>query len=669
MDAKKKLLDRIEDRLTIYAYWVSQGEGKRSDVSEDLYCDLMNIAFGYELQNMNWVQDNFPAIDLGDDDKRLAVQVTSTKIPDKVRKTLKRFFDHGLNQKYDRLIVLIAGLAEHKDEKGVYQGVDLEIWGTKELMKELRKLTLEKLEEVDKLLKKRVSAEPTREPVFNLPLPERRNPVGFLGREDELEWIQRELDEGKTKPVVIEGLGGVGKTALVIQFAETYRKGKVYFTRFQDTFAHTLASLLGYEDCEGENEELKKANIALQHLAEAGEDDLLILDNVDVAGKTWADMTQDSFYKKLRRLALRVIMTTRHRGTGGRRLGNLKHHELQQIFCRHEVSISELEMDELIRAVDGHTMAVDMIARTIRESWGAVQAKEILKAIKDNTLQDGEYDDIENDHDLEQRQIYAHLRALFDVSGITPDGCYALNCATLIPQNGMDAASFREALTGGAVKEIKRLEKCGWVDLKDRTITIHPVIRMVCRVELKPTDEKCEPFLNALWEQYEKKLEISKDYQEDIHKFAQWAICFQEAYKNLPEKSYLWVIRSLAIWDTVTDTYNRRMDGIRDSGIPNKDKFTVDLMNINRGAVPVLNPDAGTQSQTVNNWYISLSKNIEESISFYKELGNTESVRSEHAKTQAMLQKIYAISENYTDPEQLLSDALLQQKENTKPEK
>ena len=669
MDAKERLLDRIEDRLTIYAYWVSQGEGKRSDVSEDLYCDLLNTAFEYKLQNMNWVRDNFPAIDLGDDDKRLAVQVTSTKTPDKVKNTLKRFFDHGLNKKYDRLIVLIAGQAEHKNEKGEYQGVELEIWGTKELMEELRKLTLEKLEEVDKFLKKRVSAEPTREPAFNLPLPERRNPVGFLGREDELEWIQTELDVRKTKPIVIEGLGGVGKTALVIQFAKNFWKGKVYFAPFQDTFTHTLASLLGYEDCEGENEELKKANIALQHMAEAREDDLLILDNVDVSGKTWADLTQDSFYEKLRRLSLGILITTRHRGTGGRRLGNLKHHELQQIFRRHEVDISESEMDELIRAVDGHTMAVDMIARTIRESWGAVQAEDILKAIKDNTLQDGEYDDIENDHDLEQRQIYAHLRALFDVSRITPDGCYALSCATLIPQNGMDAASFCEALTGGAVKEIKRLEKCGWVDLKNGTITIHPVIRMVCRVELKPTDEYCEPFLNALWEHYEKKLEISKDYQENIHKFAQWAICFQEAYANLPEKSYLWVIRSLAIWDTVTDIYNRRMDGIRDSGFPDNDRFTVDLMDINRGAAPVVNAGSGTQSRTVNNWYISLSKNIEESISFYKELGNTESVHSEHAKAQEMLKKIYAIAENYTNPERFIFGDNLQRMENAKPVK
>ena len=332
MDTKDNLLKSIENRLTIYAYWVSQGEGKRSDASEDLYCDLLNIAFGYKLQNMNWVQDNFPAIDLGDDDKRLAVQITSTKTPDKVRNTLKRYFDHGLNKKYNRLIVLITGPAEHKNEKGKYQGVELEIWGTKELMEELRKLTLEKLEEVDKFLKRRVGSEPIREPLFNLPLPEWRNPVGFLGRKDELEWIKEELIKRKTKPVVIEGLGGVGKTALVIQFAKTYWKGEVHFVRFQDTFTHTLASLLGHEGYDEEKETLKKANIALQHMAGASADDLLILDNVEVMGKTWFELTQDPFYEKLRQLPMAIIVTTRHRGTGGKRLGNLEHHELQQIF-------------------------------------------------------------------------------------------------------------------------------------------------------------------------------------------------------------------------------------------------------------------------------------------------------------------------------------------------
>ena len=108
MDAKANLLKSIEGRLTIYACWVSQGEGKRSDASEDMYCDLLNTAFGYKLQNMNWVQDNFPAIDLGDDYKRLAVQVTSTKTPDKVKNTLKRFFDHELNKKYENAAIISA---------------------------------------------------------------------------------------------------------------------------------------------------------------------------------------------------------------------------------------------------------------------------------------------------------------------------------------------------------------------------------------------------------------------------------------------------------------------------------------------------------------------------------------------------------------------------------
>ena len=128
MDAREKLLGNIEERLTVYANWVNQGGGIRSEGAEYLYCDLLNEAFDYELKNMNRIRDNFPAIDLGDEDEELAVQVTSTGDAGKVKQTLKRFYDHNLNVGYSRLIVLIAGKAECKSTKFDHPGLALEIW-------------------------------------------------------------------------------------------------------------------------------------------------------------------------------------------------------------------------------------------------------------------------------------------------------------------------------------------------------------------------------------------------------------------------------------------------------------------------------------------------------------------------------------------------------------
>ena len=548
MDAREKLLLSIEERLTVYANWVNQGGGIRSDGAEYLYCDLLNTAFGYALGNMNRIRDNFPAIDLGDEDERLAVQVTSTGDAAKVRRTLERFYAHKLDKDYDRLIVLIAGKAECRPSQFDHPGLELQIWGTAELVKELRgRLTMKSLREVEAFLLERVDAPKVREPVLHLPVPERRNPVGFLGRKTELAWIGDELAKG-TKPVVIAGLGGVGKTALAVEFRKGWR-GQVYVARFDTSFTRTLADSVGMaiepQERRGLNEE-QTAFLALSYLRRCEPGDLLIVDNAEVAGKSWAELTRDPFYEKLRRLPMAVLMTTRHRDTGGRWLGRLEQEELREIFRRHEVNISVEKMDALIEAVDGHTMTVDMIARTIRESWGDVTAETILTAMETSTLHTGDFDDIENDHDPEQGKIYAHLRALFDLSRISEDGRQALRCATLLPQTGMDEALFRHALPDGAAREIKKLEKKGWVDRKEGLVTIHPVVRLVCRTELEPTDGNCLDFLVGIRNQYDPK-------QYDHVKFRQMAELFENASITLEDKTGFWVNWAGYFWSEVAE--------------------------------------------------------------------------------------------------------------------
>ena len=548
MDAREKLLLDIEERLTVYANWVNQGGGIRSEGAEYLYCDLLNEAFDYELKNMNRIRDNFPAIDLGDEGEGLAVQVTSTGDAGKVKKTLERFYDHNLNVGYNRLIVLIAGKAECRSTKTPHPGLDLEIWGTTELIGQLRGLSMKKLKAVDAFLRERVDAPKMREPVLHLPVPERRNPVGFLGRKAELAWIDEELKKG-TKPVIVAGLGGVGKTALAVEFRKGWA-GNVYFATFRESFQRTLADSVGQaipvQERQGLNEE-QTAELALGYLSRCEAGDLLIVDNAEVTGKKWRDLTKDPFYEKLRRLPMNVLMTTRHRDTGGKWLGRLAQEELREIFRRHEVNIPEGEMDRMIDAVDGHTMTVDMIARTIRESWGDVTAEKILTAMANSTLHEGDFDEIETDHDPEQRQIYAHLRALFDLSGISEDGKYALRCATLLPQNGMDEALFRHALTDGAAQAIKLLEKKGWVDRKEGKVTIHPVVRLVCRTELKPTDENCRAFLYGIWGQYDRK-------QYDHAKFRQMAEVFETASNLLEDKTGFWANAAGYLWNELAET-------------------------------------------------------------------------------------------------------------------
>lgn len=48
---------------------------------EDMFCGLLNIVYELDLINLNKIDYNFPAVDLGDYNKRTCFQVTSTIHP------------------------------------------------------------------------------------------------------------------------------------------------------------------------------------------------------------------------------------------------------------------------------------------------------------------------------------------------------------------------------------------------------------------------------------------------------------------------------------------------------------------------------------------------------------------------------------------------------------
>lgn len=73
--------------------------------AEIFFRDLLNLSLGYNLINLNQIVPNMPSIDLGDFEKRIAIQVTSTSSLIKTRKTVTKFIEKKLYDTYDRLVI------------------------------------------------------------------------------------------------------------------------------------------------------------------------------------------------------------------------------------------------------------------------------------------------------------------------------------------------------------------------------------------------------------------------------------------------------------------------------------------------------------------------------------------------------------------------------------
>ena len=77
-------------------------------LSENVMLPLFKEIYGYEhLEKLESYQVNHPAVDLGDEYQRVAIQITSTPSSEKIKDTLRGFVKHRLFDRFDRLIVYI----------------------------------------------------------------------------------------------------------------------------------------------------------------------------------------------------------------------------------------------------------------------------------------------------------------------------------------------------------------------------------------------------------------------------------------------------------------------------------------------------------------------------------------------------------------------------------
>jgi hypothetical protein len=124
---------------------------------------FLNTAFTLNLVELDQVQANHPAIDLGDSTNRIAYQITTERGGDKVQHTLDTFVQHGLEQQYDTLRVLIVG-----NRQATYKSVtvpptlkfdcDRDILGLEELVKFIGTLDSARLDALRAILAEELKA-------------------------------------------------------------------------------------------------------------------------------------------------------------------------------------------------------------------------------------------------------------------------------------------------------------------------------------------------------------------------------------------------------------------------------------------------------------------------------------------------------------------------------
>jgi hypothetical protein len=113
MIKKKEIYDKIVHELSVYANEIAaKAENNLLDdnlFSEDFIKDLLNICMGWNLVNLNADKNRFPGIDLGDKERCIGVQVTSTKTSKKISDSLDKIVRNNVDRNYNEIYFFILG--------------------------------------------------------------------------------------------------------------------------------------------------------------------------------------------------------------------------------------------------------------------------------------------------------------------------------------------------------------------------------------------------------------------------------------------------------------------------------------------------------------------------------------------------------------------------------
>ncbi|MBL8796662.1 MAG: SMEK domain-containing protein [Planctomycetia bacterium] len=130
-------------------------------VMQEVFCLLLNEMHDLQLKVLDNIQPNFPAIDLGDEVRKRAFQITAETTSKKAQETLNAYARHNLAPRYGRLQIIMIG-----DRQGTYDKLNVppaisfawedDIIDTKRLIRQITGLGTEKLMRVAEVIRKEI---------------------------------------------------------------------------------------------------------------------------------------------------------------------------------------------------------------------------------------------------------------------------------------------------------------------------------------------------------------------------------------------------------------------------------------------------------------------------------------------------------------------------------
>ena len=226
---REELAKQIADRLNVLANQLkTRSRASFTDANHSLefvMARFFNALFAWNLTDLNAVQANFPAADLGDRARRIAMQITNEESSQKISGTATKAAEHRLGQHFDRLIIFFLlprkpGLP--KKFARPHGASEIECWDLTDLLKQMTNLPdVSALAAAAKVLDEELGNTPAALSTLHT-LPPNPLHAGFVGRTTDLAKLRALNPAAGAHLTGLRGMGGIGKTALAVVLAHEW---------------------------------------------------------------------------------------------------------------------------------------------------------------------------------------------------------------------------------------------------------------------------------------------------------------------------------------------------------------------------------------------------------------------------------------------------------------
>lgn len=326
----------------------------------------------------------------------------------------------------------------------------------------------------------------------------------FDGRDTLIEEIENKIVKD-TKLVLLNGIGGIGKTEVCRKLFHKYTLNglttveRIGWVIFSENLSQTF---MGQFDEIEANTAKDYLEMAKGYLNQHGSNLLLFIDNANDISE------QDAAV--LSTLGCKILLTSRKKldRIEPIEVGRLTIEKCRNIYRMHSEDhySSDDKVDAIIKLADRHTLAVELLAKTQRESGKSAQELVIILQEKGFSLT-GINEEITYLHNPEQPDIkrvedifIEHMAKIFDIAKIE-NGSEELRVLQLFSLLAAEPVPFKVLLkwfelSNGNV--VNALVRKGWLSRETHgeiSISMHPVISSVIRYKSRLDKENREAFV------------------------------------------------------------------------------------------------------------------------------------------------------------------------------